>query len=125
MVKLGPRHLMFIEPRELASPAPIVDGFTRRMAGALRVATRPPPERHFRGIHLCVCRMRSTNYNLYVRSTSGQLTTNSLCVHYLAHHRSEVPPGELDKVLTLVAPPCDPLPSDLARDLTPLKVPGW
>jgi hypothetical protein len=125
MVELGPRHLLFIEPHEPACAVPVIDEFTRRMAGALRVATIPPPKRHSCGFHTCVCRMRSASYDLYVRSTSGQFTTNSLCVHYLAHHRSEVPPGELDKVLTLVAAPCDPRPSERARDLTPLKVPGW
>jgi hypothetical protein len=119
MIRIRPRWLLFIEPRGPASTVPIIDEYTRRMAGALRVAAIPAREQHSRGIHMCVCRMRSANHHFYVRGTSGRLTTNSLCVHYLAHHRDEVPASELEKVLMLHASACDPLPSDLARDLSP------
>jgi len=74
-----------------------VDEYTRRMAGALRVAELDPWLKRTRGHHTCVCRMDSSNSNHYVRTESGHLITNSLAVHYLAHHRSEVPEGELAK----------------------------
>src|SRR5262249_12137458 len=38
--------------------------------------------------HECVCGARSTNRDY--RLPNGEVT-NSLCVHYVAHHRSEVP----------------------------------
>src|SRR5215207_5574990 len=119
MIRLDPKHLLFVEPRQPARRDPIIDDYTRRMAGALRVAATPP-RWSFRGFHTCVCRMNSTHYDLRVATSNGWLRTNSLAVHYLAHHRGEVPDSELAKVLTLTAPPLDPLPTELARDLTPL-----
>ena len=40
------------------------------------------------------------------------LITNSLCVHYLAWHRDEVPHQELDKVAKLSSGEVEPDPSD-------------
>jgi hypothetical protein len=123
VIQLDPQHLLFMEPRQPASRDPIIDDYTRRMAGALRVAEIPPRSTWNRGRHDCICRMSSACYDLDVATTHGTLKTNSLAVHYLAHHRGEVPESELAKVLTLTAPPLDPLPTELTRDMTPLPLP--
>ncbi|HSX23388.1 MAG TPA: hypothetical protein VLE97_11495 [Gaiellaceae bacterium] len=114
MIDLAPDHLLFIEPELPRSAEPVVDEYTRRMAGAMRSAS---PQAAYRGIHHCRCGEASTNCDYVVRIAqriSGSpwhgLLTNSLAVHYLAFHRDEVPPGELAKVLTLTAEPVDPAP---------------
>jgi hypothetical protein len=118
MVKLDAKHLLFIEPRSPASDEPVIDEYTRRMTGGLRVGHRRNGPRDVRrGVHMCVCRMTSEPFDTYVETTTGRLKTNSLCIHYLAHHRVEVPESELAKVLTLTAEPEDPVPTELARDM--------
>lgn len=124
MIRLDARHLLFIAPRGLGTAEPLIDEYTRRMAGALRVARLAPRKLWKRGFHTCVCRMQSGHIDLFVATTSGELVTNSLAVHYLAHHRDEVPAAELAKVLTLTAPPLEPLLEELNRDLRPLPLPG-
>lgn len=49
----------------------------------------------FKGVHTCVCGMRSDNKDWHVRG----LVTNSLLLHYVRDHRSEVPASELAKLL--------------------------
>jgi hypothetical protein len=82
--------LLFIEPIHPASPTPIVDHITRRMAAAFRVAHEDTI--YYCGIHECVCGALSTSCNYYL--PSGHLT-NSLCIHYVAYHRAEVPAPQL------------------------------
>jgi hypothetical protein len=101
-----------------------VDEYTRRMAGAWHRRVSPGPMKYVRAMRGCVCRMSRPGVNLLVHATTGMLTTNALCVHYLAHHRDEVPPSELAKVLTLLGEPEDPRAEDLQRDLRPLPLPG-
>ena len=80
--------LLFIEPRRSAS---------------LRAGTAGIPwGRNFvngcyRGVRECDCGALS-EFNNY-QTPEGFITT--LCVHYLAHHRDEVPQRELDMVATL------------------------
>jgi hypothetical protein len=112
LIDVSPDHLLFIEPQLPRSAEPVVDEYTRRMAGAMRSASAQAP---YRGIHRCRCGEPSTNCDYVVRiaervpgSPWHGLLTNSLAVHYLAFHRDEVPPGELAKVLTLTAAPEDP-----------------
>jgi len=50
------------------------------------------------GIHRCICGAGSDNQDHWV---AGDLLTNSLCVHYLALHRDQIPEEELDKVRAL------------------------
>lgn len=118
MIVLKPDHLLFIEPKLPRSAEPVVDEYTRRMAGALRTAS---PQAAYRGIHHCSCGAASSNCDYVVRiaqriagSPWHGLLTNSLSVHYLAFHRQEVSADELAKVLTLTAEPADPAPSVMA-----------
>lgn len=87
--------LLFIHPTQQGAAAPLIDRLTRKMTAAFRQARL---KGGYRGTHWCVCGARSTNcdYNL----PNGEMT-NSLCVHYLAHHRPEVPPEQLARVEAL------------------------
>jgi hypothetical protein len=78
--------LLFIEPKRWATHDAIVDTITRKMCGAFRAARQS--EHAYGGIHVCFCGACSSNCNYYL--PSGEMT-NSLCVHYVAHHREEVP----------------------------------
>src|SRR5262245_32436815 len=84
--------LLFIEPPQPSSTFPLIDPLTRKLCAALRKATW---KGGYRGRHECICGALSSTTDHYL--PNGVLT-NSLCVHYLAHHRSEVPPGELLRV---------------------------
>lgn len=52
----------------------------------------------YMGHHTCVCGANSSGCDYLL---SNGLITNLLCVHYLACHRAEVPPVELEKVRNL------------------------
>ena len=97
MIETDNDYLLFIEPTQPASAEPVQDELTFQMRKALETAM-PGPLR-YRGVHQCVCGMRSTNENYILRKT-GQMT-NSLAVHYLEYHRDEVPERELKKVQRL------------------------
>ena len=105
MISNASDDLLFVEPEKRPVRVPVVDAITRRMTGAWRKRTRIEPG--FRGIHHCTserCYTSSDNYNYLVATADGRvLTTNSLAIHYLAHHRDEVPTAELAKVAQLLA----------------------
>lgn len=88
---IDPNGLLMIEPRNPSEP-PIEDRFTdlAREAWERRVASR----HSYRGWHTCACGACSDNREWWV---DGRLT-NSLMVHYVREHRSEVPPEELAKL---------------------------
>jgi hypothetical protein len=93
---IDPDGLLMIEPlgpRE----APIEDRYTElaRAAWAERVEGL-----RFRGAHCCACGAWSDNCAWRVRG----LLTNSLLVHYVREHRSEVPAAELEKLERFVHP---------------------
>jgi hypothetical protein len=91
--------LLFIKPTRDASPIPLIDHLTRKLCAAFRKATDPWAAAGliggWMGCHECVCGALSSNKDHLL--PNGALT-NSLCVHYLAHHRAEVPPTELAAV---------------------------
>ena len=103
-------QLLMIHPTLPPSREPVVDGLTRRMAGAL---SRAEHVHATRGFHRCTglgCRAFSDNVTHLVDG----YVTNSLAVHYLAHHRAEVPRGELAKVAMLFGPDTDPTAEQLS-----------
>ena len=51
----------------------------------------------YRGWHTCSCGACSDNCNYLI--PAGEIT-NSLCVHYLAFHREEVPQQYIDEILS-------------------------
>lgn len=87
--------IMMIEPPTSASPLPVIDELTRKMAAAWR--KRKDSEHGYRGFHTCRCGAESDNLDHFINC----VLTNSLCVHYLAHHRDSVPDSELAKVRAL------------------------
>jgi hypothetical protein len=91
--------LLFMEPTRHASSVPLIDRLTRKLCAAFRQATNPCAAPGVyggcRGRHECICGALSSSHDHYL--PNGDLT-NSLCVHYLAHHRSEVPPDALLRV---------------------------
>lgn len=107
----GRPGLLFIEPKNPASKEPLIDKATRSMTTALRTAKRGIG---WMGFHECACGAVSRSCDLIVE---GRFTTNSLAVHYLAHHRDEVPADELADVLSLPALLTEPT----AEELTGLR----
>lgn len=91
--------ILYIEPRQLPATAePLIDHLTRKMTAAWRRADASSRGPSSRGFHACVCDAASANYDATL-NTGEQ--TNSLCIHYLAYHRDEVPAGQLAKVAML------------------------
>src|SRR5262249_56630284 len=101
-----------------------VDALTRRMAGAWRTRTRQDPG--YRGFHQCTserCYARSDNHDYFVATADGErLMTNSLAIHYLAHHREELPFEELAKVARLPAGDAEPTTDELAGRDRPRQI---
>jgi hypothetical protein len=99
--------LLYIEPQQGKSGEPIIDDFTLKMNAAFAQQKSTGTlssngEYHsggsFMGVQTCVCGAQSEPFDYELEC--GYIT-NSLCVHYLAWHRSEVPENELIKVSNL------------------------
>lgn len=101
------KRLLFIEPDQPPAIEPILDPYTRRMCAAYRLAR--PSDYAYGGIHSCRCGALSTCTDHVL---PNGLVTNSLCVHYLAHHRSAVSIAELDIIGSFAWGEADPLPSE-------------
>ena len=101
-------RLLFIKPVHRASPTPILDYITRKMAAAFRRAS--VDTKTYLGWHECVCGARSAARNYYI--PSGQLI-NSLCVHYVAYHRSEIPAQQFAIIETLTSEEVQPSEDEL------------
>ena len=97
------KRLLFIEPIHPASSTPIVDHLTRRMAAAFRAARTDTWISA--GLHECVCGAYSTSVDYYLPSGHR---TNSLCVHYVAYHRSEIPARQLVIIETFTSEEVEP-----------------
>jgi hypothetical protein len=103
-------HVLYIKPGRSTSAEPVIDELTRKMAAAYRAAESSGVL--WRGFHVCACGVNSSNTDYVL---PGGQQTNSLCVHYLAFHRDEVPAGELAKVAALEAGEAEPNTEELAR----------
>lgn len=97
-------RLLHIEPKNMPTEAPVIDELTMRMVVALRKATRP--NYVYCGFHTCICGAHSGAWDAIL--PNGWMT-NTLCVHYLAYHRAEVPASDLDAVSAL--PPVTEAPT--------------
>ena len=102
-------NLLYIEPRCAGTTLPVVDMATRRMAAAFRRAAALK-DFAYCGFHTCVCGATSKSYDFEL--PDGSLT-NSLCVHYLAFHRDEVPPRQLEEVERLPYGEAEPTAEEL------------
>ena len=86
--------ILMIEPSGRASATPLIDELTRKMTAAWR--RRRDSKDSYRGFHVCACGAYSDNKDHWV--SDDNLFTNSLCIHYLAFHRNDIPLEELEKV---------------------------
>jgi hypothetical protein len=102
------RRLLFIVPGQPASPTPVIDGITRKMCAAFRKAR--PSDYGYGGVHVCYCGATSSACDYYL--PSGDLT-NSLCVHYLAHHRADVDEEQLVTVEGFTSGEAEPSEQEL------------
>ncbi|MBU0540693.1 hypothetical protein KKF59_02405 [Patescibacteria group bacterium] len=90
--------LLRIVPKNNALDTPVIDQLTSMMTAALRKCRRVSCEH---GITTCSCGVRDSGEELILQGETGSLITTSLCVHFLAFHRDEVPSIELAKVANL------------------------
>lgn len=97
-------HILFIEPR-LNAETPIIDSITRRVTAAWR--NRLTGSGRFRGVHTCTGQDGAVSDNA-AEHLIGGFESNSLCIHYVACHRSEVPQAELDKIERLPLAEAEP-----------------
>jgi hypothetical protein len=118
VISTAARRLLFIHPVDPLESQAVIDAYTLRMTGALRAARHGDS---WRGVHTCSCGARSSSWDYLVRTAhKRELITNSLAIHYLAHHRHEVPEAELAKVMTLVADDATPVARELAFGRPPV-----
>ena len=120
--------LLFIEPQLEPSDIPFIDEATKIMAQQLRYGVQgsqilkgeypfnennplcplvemPWNDKYdfmlfngWLGFHDCSCGVKSKAHNFLL---PGGEIVNSLCVHYLAFHREEVPDWQIEKVLSM------------------------
>lgn len=111
MVIKDASHLLFIEPTHPPT-APMIDEITRKLTAAWRV--RQTGEMRYRGQHTCTADdgAMSDNADHWV----GGLETNSLCIHYVACHRAEVPQAELDRIASFDLGEVEPTAEEVRGD---------
>lgn len=94
MIQIDDKHLLMIEPTG-APTEPVIDDITRKLTAAWRQRWTSPFG--YRGFHSCTgdgCLAASDNRDHRVMG----LETNSLCIHYVAQHRADVPQEMLDLI---------------------------
>jgi len=113
MIINNQQAILFIEPKNSAtSPQPLIDSLTRKMTAAFR--QRRGDKDVMNGFHICACGVCSDSSLHFL--PNGQ-ETNSLCIHYLAYHRSEVPIEELAKVEQLNCGEAEPTEEEMKDPL--------
>lgn len=98
--------LLYVRPERWNIPEhPIIDDLTMRVAAILKHATPGGREHSYHGSHMCVCGAVSKSFDYLISWPPLQgMLTNSLCVHYVAFHRDEVPEIEIERVRAVVIP---------------------
>lgn len=104
--------ILMIEPPGSVSEKPVIDELTRKMTAAWRRARHA--KSGYRGFHICRCGAPSDNKDHWVGEELG-LLTNSLCIHYLAYHRSYVSNEELEKVRALTTREEEPTEEEMVK----------
>lgn len=92
MIILDETHLMMIEPNMPATD-PIRDDLTDLARIVFSKASQS--RTRYKGVHTCICRINSDNADWIL---PDEVITNSLLVHYVECHRSEIPESELEKL---------------------------
>ena len=109
MIRLDAKSLLFIEPSEQTSL--VIDSLTRRMVAAWRARRDSGPV--YFGFHKCKCGAASDTSTHWVMANGTELETSSLCVHYVAMHRREIPTSELVKLEGLTQEELEPTQAEL------------
>jgi hypothetical protein len=113
MINTDHDALLMIEPDdEQVTEVPVIDDITRRVTAAFNANRRSPSG--YRGVHATGYGASSDNFDHFVKLADGtELTTNSLCIHYVAHCRAAVPACELAKIALLPDVYAEPTAADL------------
>lgn len=106
--------IMMLKPLRAPSTEPLIDEATRRMTAAYR--TSRPGQVGFSQPRVCSCGAQGDNFDHWIEEGKGPHTT-SLCIHFLAYHRSEVPGRELVAVLALQYGEAEPNREELVKPL--------
>lgn len=103
--------ILYIKPDNHYSPEPIIDEITKKMTCLWR--KKEDSKMSFFGFHTCSCGARSTamDYLLPAPKESNYLLTNSLCLHYLAFHRDQIPIKEMNKVHEIILEADEEIPT--------------
>jgi hypothetical protein len=97
MIKNEKKYLLFIEPQSKKMEEDIDDELTV-FAQHLK-ETMTSNHDQTKGFHSCRCGKAHSGSVTYSVSVAGEkMITNSLLVHYVKNHRSEVPEEELNKL---------------------------
>lgn len=119
MIEPSSKSILFIEPTLLANREPVIDRYTKKMTAAYHqtltgfLGNGEIMDVVTRGFQRCSCGATSDSVNHVLPDKSAE--TNSLCIHYLAHHRDEVPEAELEKVAALTYGEEEPAIGELSQ----------
>lgn len=102
--------LLYIEPILPVSDEPIVDEVTGKITSAFHLGESNGNK--WRGIHACPCGAHSDNTD-YILPSGHQ--TNSLAIHYVALHRAEIPPEQLELIGGFDLEPTEPSEIELQK----------
>lgn len=103
---------LYVNVKHPPSNWPTVDMLTLKITRAFRSADKSPLA--FSGIHTCLCGAKSESADYIL---PNRKFTNSLCIHYMAFHRSEIPWQEMGEVLKLENGDSLPTRAELAYPL--------
>jgi len=84
--------MLYVRAKKPAETTPILDDITTKIAVAF---SKAKVTRRWKGLYRCKCGTLSSSCD-YKLPNGEQI--NSLCVHYLAYHRSEVSPSDLARI---------------------------
>lgn len=91
---IDPDSLLMIEPQGPCEE-PVLDELTDKIRVHWWLATHS--DYYMKGVHITNCGARSDNRDHWING----ILTNSLCLHYIMYHRSEVPESDLQKIREL------------------------
>lgn len=89
MTQLTEKYLLNLKEEEIS------DKYTDFLKKTLHKAKS---YKKYKGWHTCICGAVSTSSDLYLHG----YITNSLALHYMQYHRSEVPQSEITKLDNLI-----------------------
>lgn len=101
-------YLLYLNPSGGIEAEPVIDDLTKKITAAFRMSVENGIK--WRGYHMCTCGACSTNTD-YILPDPYQ--TNSLAIHYVGLHRSEVPEDQLEIINAFSVDPVEPTLEEL------------